>query len=335
MKKLGIITITYSSVGDVCKTLRSINEMEKFCIIDVIHKELTLKNEEYITNKFPLLEIVFHRQENRGIYDAMNIGIEKSKSKYVYFLNAGDECSDVVSLKEAVLNEARCGRILVFDSFQIFGLDKYRRSSRKSLLKNEFKKIAHQAIIVPTSFARENTFMLNIEYRNKLLNLIEDEANRVINEHENKCLEFKKAYRELFIAIEDINIDNIKQALEQACKCNINNLIPEMISVAEERINSISKCELLNLPVYQGFLVIFNDYHENLYWQCFGTENNPPLYEFGPFEWCYHLIYKPGEWNYDNDFEDYSEYRWIPSDDPFTNVKTIYKEKNPINCLIL
>ena len=177
--------------------------------------------------------------------------------------------------------------------------------------------------------------MFNIEYRNKLLDLIEDEANKAKEEHENKCLEFKMAYRELFLAIENNNIDMIKDALQEAFKCNINNLIPEMISVAEERINSISKFELLNLPPNEGLLVIFNDYHENLYWQCFGTENNPPLYEFGPFEWCYQFIHKPYEWNYDNDFDDYDEYRWEPDDYPFPNVMAIHEEKNPLNCLIL
>lgn len=160
MTSLGIITITYSSYGDVRKTLRSITPLGDFSIIYVIHKELTEDEEENLKKEFSLLNVEFFKQEKHGIYDAMNRGIKENKCDYIYFLNAGDECFDANDVIGPILDEPKCNRVLVFDSMQIFGEDNYLRSSERTLSKREYKKIAHQAVIAPTVFAKENIFSL-------------------------------------------------------------------------------------------------------------------------------------------------------------------------------
>ena len=160
MKSLGIITITYDSYSDVRRTLRSIISLSDCCIVYIVHKRLTQDNEENIKKEFSLLDIHFFKQEKSGIYDAMNIGLNANNCDFTFFLNGGDELADTIDVMKPLFDEKNYDKVLVFDSLQIYGEDRYLRSSERSLIARDFKNIAHQAVIVPTALIGDNLFSL-------------------------------------------------------------------------------------------------------------------------------------------------------------------------------
>ena len=90
MKKLSIVIVTYNASFDVERTLKSVFDQTfadfEVIIIDGGSKDDTLD----IIKKFEIRIDYCVSEKDRGIYDAMNKGIEASKGEYVQFLNAGD-----------------------------------------------------------------------------------------------------------------------------------------------------------------------------------------------------------------------------------------------------
>ena len=87
---LSIITPTYNSEKTIHDCLLSVVKQKflhyEHIIVDNISTDKTLD----IVKKFNSKHIRVFSQNDRGIYDAMNIGIMKSKGKFLLFLNSDD-----------------------------------------------------------------------------------------------------------------------------------------------------------------------------------------------------------------------------------------------------
>ena len=87
-----IVIVCKNNLAEVKLTLSSVlvdKNFSKLCeciIVDDSHKD---EIEKYI--KFTKFDnIAYFRGDRKSLYSAMNIGIEKSIGKYVWFLNSGD-----------------------------------------------------------------------------------------------------------------------------------------------------------------------------------------------------------------------------------------------------
>ncbi len=84
-----IITVTYNAANTIEATLKSVAAQSftnfEFIVIDGASSDNTLEQvkQSGIAN-------VIISEPDRGIYDAMNKGLSKSKGQYLIFLNAGD-----------------------------------------------------------------------------------------------------------------------------------------------------------------------------------------------------------------------------------------------------
>ena len=93
--KLSIITITYQAEKYLTRTVESVlaqaqrKEIE-YIVIDGASKDSTLAIIEQYTNQIDL----FVSEPDKGIYDAMNKGLQKATGDYVIFMNAGDTFAD-------------------------------------------------------------------------------------------------------------------------------------------------------------------------------------------------------------------------------------------------
>lgn len=107
--KLSIITITYQAEKFVERTIQSVisqgNRPEiEYIIIDGASKDGTLA----IVEKYRANIDIIVSEPDRGIYDAMNKGIQQATGDYLIFMNAGDCFASnhtLDSLLEAINNQ--------------------------------------------------------------------------------------------------------------------------------------------------------------------------------------------------------------------------------------
>jgi glycosyltransferase involved in cell wall biosynthesis len=97
MPLLSIVTITYNAELYLERTILSIVSAAaqghfdfEYLIIDGKSKDKTLE----IANKYAQHITKISSEPDRGLYDAMNKGLQMAQGEYVWFMNAGDELHD-------------------------------------------------------------------------------------------------------------------------------------------------------------------------------------------------------------------------------------------------
>ncbi len=103
MKPLfSIITICYNAEKTIGQTLRSVTSQHydriEYIIIDGASKDKTLD----VIAPFKSRIACLISEPDKGIYDAMNKGLEKATGDYVWFMNAGDTFYADYTLEEVV-----------------------------------------------------------------------------------------------------------------------------------------------------------------------------------------------------------------------------------------
>lgn len=87
--RISIITICYNAASTITRTLRSVSAQTypniQYLIIDGASKDNTL---ELVRELAPEAEI--YSERDKGIYDAMNKGLDRATGDYVWYVNAGD-----------------------------------------------------------------------------------------------------------------------------------------------------------------------------------------------------------------------------------------------------
>jgi len=100
MPKLSIITITYQAEAYIERTLKSVFEQGcaeeiDYIVVDGASKDRTLAIIE--AYKAQINQLI--SEKDKGIYDAMNKGMQMAKGDYILFLNAGDTFASSSTLK--------------------------------------------------------------------------------------------------------------------------------------------------------------------------------------------------------------------------------------------
>ncbi len=100
MPKLSIITITYQAEAYIERTFNSVFEQGcaqeiDYIVVDGASKDRTLAIIE--ANKAQINQLI--SEKDKGIYDAMNKGMQMAKGDYILFLNAGDTFASSSTLK--------------------------------------------------------------------------------------------------------------------------------------------------------------------------------------------------------------------------------------------
>ncbi len=90
-KRISIITVTYNCVSDIEATIKSIifhpyRSLFQYIVIDGNSTDGT----KDIIDKYGNEIDYWISEPDKGIYDAMNKGIQKSSCEYIYHINSGD-----------------------------------------------------------------------------------------------------------------------------------------------------------------------------------------------------------------------------------------------------
>ena len=159
--KITVITVVYNDKENLKYTIRSIKKQIyrniEYIIIDGGSTDGTIDvikdNEEYVT--------YWLSEPDRGIYDAMNKGVQKSSGDYINFMNAGDTYFETnVLLKTA--------EYLVDSADVVYG-DHWVIGSRRSDGHTRAKEISKIKYGMP--FCHQSTFYKREIFANTLYSL--------------------------------------------------------------------------------------------------------------------------------------------------------------------
>lgn len=102
--KISIVTITYNAASVLQRTLDSVagqtySDIEHV-IIDGASKDGTLEQIRNYESRIKHYEVSVVSEPDRGIYDAMNKGLQKATGDYIIFMNAGDTFHEATTLEK-------------------------------------------------------------------------------------------------------------------------------------------------------------------------------------------------------------------------------------------
>ena len=176
MKRISIVTITYNAERTLQRTLDSVLHQSyphiEHLIVDGASKDATLAIAEKYRAQSPH-EIVIQSEPDRGLYDAMNKGLQKATGDYVVFLNAGDSlyASDTIDI--VVRHTADEVAVIYGDTAITDGEGRFLhlRTHRppEHLSWKSFKKgmlVCHQAFYVRTDIARQQPYKIILHQHN-------------------------------------------------------------------------------------------------------------------------------------------------------------------------
>ena len=184
MIRISIVTITYNAARSLQRTLDSVRSQTyphiEHLIIDGASKDDTVRIAEQYKAKSPH-KVIIQSEPDKGLYDAMNKGLQKATGDYIVFLNAGDSLYAENTIERVVnaISRQPSDNILQTSSLPavVYGdtattdsegrfLHLRRHRPPKTLTWRSFKKgmlVCHQAFYARLDIARQ--FPYNLKYR--------------------------------------------------------------------------------------------------------------------------------------------------------------------------
>lgn len=168
-----IITVTYNAASVLERTIQSVISQTyghiEYIIVDGQSKDETLQ----IANKYKDRIQCLISEPDKGLYDAMNKGIQLATGDYLCFLNAGDKFhrNDTLQqlaqpLQGTVLPDILYGETAIVDHHGNF-LHMRRLSPPAQLHWKSFKKgmlVCHQAFFAKRELALQEPYLLNYRF---------------------------------------------------------------------------------------------------------------------------------------------------------------------------
>lgn len=93
---VSVITVCYQAEKEIATTIQSVKNQTyknfEYIIVDGASEDYTLETAKVILQQFDIgIDTKILSEPDRGIYDAMNKGIQRAKGEWIIFMNAGDE----------------------------------------------------------------------------------------------------------------------------------------------------------------------------------------------------------------------------------------------------
>jgi len=164
---LSVITVAFRNLDGVVKTWRSLRNLARdpslsfeWIVVDGGSNDGTAEFLEKLNGEFNLRYV---SEKDRGIYDAMNKGIDMAQGRYAIFLNSGDIFHDDVAQFVRQLNRVQGNAMVMGDALLDFGDgNKVRRAAKPGWYIYHSLPASHQAIFFPLSGLK--TYPYDLQY---------------------------------------------------------------------------------------------------------------------------------------------------------------------------
>lgn len=156
--KITVVTVCYNAERDIEKTMLSVINQTydniEYIIVDGASKDGTMQVVEKYKDKITMIV----SEPDKGIFDAMNKGIQFASGEWLNFMNVGDKFYDDNVIENLFIDSIGDNVGVVFgDTYNNNGLYKMR-----PFIYTPDKLcpmgICHQSLFVRTSLAKENPF---------------------------------------------------------------------------------------------------------------------------------------------------------------------------------
>ncbi|SFU05168.1 putative colanic acid biosynthesis glycosyltransferase [Kosakonia arachidis] len=153
---LSVITVAFRNYEGVMKTWQSLAHLAKaqniefeWIVVDGGSQDGTA---EFLKNLNGQYNLRFISERDKGIYDAMNKGIDMATGRYALFLNSGDIFHEEIVDVVRQLAEERENAMYIGDALLDFGDgNKLRRSAKHGWYIYHSLPASHQAIFFPVN----------------------------------------------------------------------------------------------------------------------------------------------------------------------------------------
>ncbi|WP_312995433.1 colanic acid biosynthesis glycosyltransferase WcaE [Leclercia sp.] len=165
---LSVITVAFRNLDGVVKTWRSLRNLARdpslsfeWIVVDGGSNDGTAEFLEKLNGEFNLRYV---SEKDRGIYDAMNKGIDMAQGRYAIFLNSGDIFHEDVAQFVRQLGDVQGNAMILGDALLDFGDgNKVRRAAKPGWYIYHSLPASHQAIFFPVSGLK--TYPYDLQYR--------------------------------------------------------------------------------------------------------------------------------------------------------------------------
>lgn len=165
--KVTVVTVTYNAEKYLEQTIKSVISQDylniEYIIIDGASTDGTID----IINKYEQYITYWVSEPDKGIYDAMNKGIDVATGEWINFMNAGDSFASKGAISYLIHNLKEDTDLITGDRYSV-----YENSSKKILnkasgingIKEHGMPSGHQSMLIKYSLMKEYKYSLNYKY---------------------------------------------------------------------------------------------------------------------------------------------------------------------------
>ena len=254
-----IITINYNDKKGLTKTMQSVFD-QTYANIEyiVIDGGSTDGSKEYIENNAGKLTY-WVSEKDKGIYNAMNKGIDKATGEYLLFLNSGDHLYSNTVLEENYIRITKYD--LIYFNLHVVDYDDSFIKKYPNLLALSF--LINDSLPHPATFIRRKLFDV-VGYYDESLRIVSDWKFFIL-----AIFKFNSSYLKIDKTLSSFYLDGISSDLnnrkllfeerQSVLESNFNNIIGDMDELFMNRklVNGLRKSKKIKLLIKLGFLTKF------------------------------------------------------------------------------
>lgn len=165
---ISIVIPTFNCALELSKTMESLREQEytdfECLVVDGLSTDNTISVVERFKGKVGF-SITVSSSKDKGIYDAMNKGVQLAQGKYIQFMGAGDTLADSTTLNNVVKFCSKEKFDVVYGYVNVDGANGKTIKNKMNLLTTfRYRPICHQAIFAKKEWLKRFPFQLKFNY---------------------------------------------------------------------------------------------------------------------------------------------------------------------------